>query len=81
MSEPSGDEEDLKLLSPEEREARNKFEQKRKKHYNEFYAVKMARQLMQEDDEGDDEEEKSGDASATSATESKMEVSSESPAT
>ena len=53
-SEPSADEEDLKLLSPEEREQRRKFEQKRKKHYNEFYAVKMARQLM-ENDEDDDE--------------------------
>ena len=53
-SEPSGDEEDLKLLSPEERDARAKFEQKRKAHYNEFYAVKMARQLM---NEGEDDEE------------------------
>jgi hypothetical protein len=36
------------LLSPEERERRCKFEQKRKMHYNEFYAVKMARQLMEQ---------------------------------
>ncbi len=42
----SADEEDLQLLSPEERERRSKFEQKRKMHYNEYYAVKMARQLM-----------------------------------
>jgi hypothetical protein len=34
-------------LSPEERERRKKFEQKRKMHYNEYYAVKMARQLME----------------------------------
>ncbi len=40
--------EDLQLLSPEERDRRKKFEQKRKMHYNEFYAVKMARQLMEQ---------------------------------
>ena len=28
-----------------------KFEQKRKAHYNEFYAVKMARQLMEDADD------------------------------
>lgn len=60
FSEPSGDAEDLKLLSPEQREARNNFEQKRKSHYNEFQAVKMARQLMVEDDEDDEDEETSG---------------------
>jgi len=61
ISEPSGDEEDLALLTPEERERRKSFEQKRKAHYNEFYAVKMARQLMEEnDDEDEDESSKSG---------------------
>lgn len=59
LSEPSGDEEDLKLLSPEERKNREKFEQKRKAHYNEFYAVKMARQLMEE--EGEEDEDGDGD--------------------
>ena len=44
ISEPSGDEEDLALLTPEERERRKSFEQKRKAHYNEFIAIKMARQ-------------------------------------
>jgi len=58
ISEPSADIEDLSLLSPQEREKRLKFEQKRKAHYNEFYAVKMARQLM---DEGEDEEEEERD--------------------
>merc|ERR1712098_604958 len=47
ISEPSADPEDLELLSPDEREKRRSFEAKRKKHYNEFYAVKMARQLME----------------------------------
>eukprot|EP00088_Acartia_fossae_P059138 TRINITY_DN6990_c1_g1_i1.p1 TRINITY_DN6990_c1_g1~~TRINITY_DN6990_c1_g1_i1.p1 ORF type:complete len:211 (+),score=83.90 TRINITY_DN6990_c1_g1_i1:83-715(+) len=67
-SEPSADEEDLKLLTPEEREKRKKFEQKRKAHYNEFYAVKMARQLMDDSDEDDEEQaemEKSGSLSSS----------------
>jgi len=55
MSEPSADEEDLKLLSPEEREKRKQFESKRKAHYNEFLAVKMARQLMEQEEEDEDE--------------------------
>ena len=50
ISEPSGDAEDISLLSPEEREKRRSFESKRKKHYNEFQAVKMARALMDEDE-------------------------------
>jgi len=61
MSEPSGDEADLSLLSPEERDQRRKFEQKRKAHYNEFYALKMARQLIaqeeEEEEDGQSEEE------------------------
>ena len=62
-SEPSADEEDLQLLSPEEREKRRKFEQKRKAHYNEYYAVKMARQLMDSDDESEKESDGNGTAS------------------
>jgi protein phosphatase inhibitor 2 len=54
ISEPSGDAEDLSLLSPEEREKRRSFEAKRKKHYNEFHAVKMARALMNESEDEDD---------------------------
>ena len=56
ISEPSGDEEDLALLTPEERERRKSFEQKRKAHYNEFYAIKMARQLMEEENDEDEED-------------------------
>lgn len=55
ISEPSGDLEDISLLPPEEREKRRNFETKRKKHYNEFQAVKMARALMDEDDSEEDE--------------------------
>ena len=61
-SEPSADEEDLQLLTPEEREKRRKFEQKRKAHYNEYYAVKMARQLMDSDEESEKESEGNGRA-------------------
>lgn len=55
ISEPSADPEDLQLLSPEERDKRKSFEVKRKKHYNEFQAVKMARQLMAEDEDSEEE--------------------------
>lgn len=56
LSEPSGDKEDLELLSPEDKDKRCKFEQKRKAHYNEFQAIKMARALMQEEGDVDDGE-------------------------
>ena len=51
-------------MTPEEREKRRKFEQKRKMHYNEFYAVKMARQLMDSDD--DSEKESDGNDTGSS---------------
>jgi len=73
ISEPSGDEDDLALLTPEERERRKSFEQKRKAHYNEFFAVKMARQLMKDKDNNggggdeDDEDEDNSEKDNTSA--------------
>ena len=79
ISEPSADEEDLAKLTPEERERRKSFEQKRKSHYNEFFAVKMARQLMHENEDYDAEDSaeknsskhdsKSPSATATSPSE------------
>ena len=71
ISEPSGDEEDLALLTPEERERRKSFEQKRKAHYNEFFAVKMARQLMQNQDDEDDEDSKLSADDSSKATSDK----------
>ncbi|GJQ75334.1 hypothetical protein Trydic_g23517 [Trypoxylus dichotomus] len=48
--------EEVEELTPEEIEKRREFENKRKKHYNEFYAVKLARKLLEEEEEDDDEE-------------------------
>lgn len=72
ISEPSADEEDLAKLTPEERERRKSFEQKRKSHYNEFFAVKMARQLMHENEDYDAEDSEKNsskqDSKSSSAT-------------
>ena len=75
LSEPSADAEDLKLLSPEEREHRRKFEQQRKAHYNEFQAVKMARQLMDEEEEDEDDNEGERGEKANDESKEKMEES------
>merc|ERR1712156_1289413 len=53
---PSADKEDLELLSPEEKERRKQFELKRKAHYKEYYAVKVARELMESDEDSEKEE-------------------------
>lgn len=41
-------------LTDEERERRKNFEKKRKMHYNEFEAVRMAREMKDEDEDEDD---------------------------
>ncbi|KAF0292189.1 Protein phosphatase inhibitor 2 [Amphibalanus amphitrite] len=49
--------------------AHRQFEAKRKSHYNEFYAVKLARQLM----EKDEAEEGAGPSSAAGPSSSSAE--------
>lgn len=41
--------------SPEQKAKRNEFEKRRKMHYNEFDAVRRARQLIEEEDDVDDD--------------------------
>lgn len=50
----SSDEEEV---TPEQIAKRNEFEKRRKMHYNEFDAVRRARQLIEEEDDDDDESE------------------------
>ncbi|XP_075230093.1 protein phosphatase inhibitor 2-like [Lycorma delicatula] len=46
--------------TPEQRALRKEFEMKRKAHYNEFFAAKLAMQLMDEDDDDDDDHDADG---------------------
>lgn len=55
-------------LSEEEKQKRRDFEIKRKKHYNEFQMVKMARQLLKEE-LGEGEEDESGGAAGGGGSE------------
>lgn len=72
IEEPPVTLEDLEGLSDEDETAdvsstsgnKNDFEMKRKRHYNEFHAVKLAKKLMEKEiDEDDDEDEDEGDDS------------------
>ncbi|GFQ87458.1 protein phosphatase inhibitor 2 [Trichonephila clavata] len=56
LDSPS-DEEIDEEETEEERAQRSAFEYKRKMHYNEFYAVKLARKLIDKDDDDDEEED------------------------
>ncbi|CAL8108683.1 unnamed protein product [Orchesella dallaii] len=55
IEEESDDDEEE---DPESKASRVKFESKRKAHYNEYYAVKLARKLMEQEE--DDDEVKEG---------------------
>jgi len=52
MSDASCDEEEL---TPDAKEKKRSFESKRKSHYDEFQAVKMARQLIEQEEEEKEE--------------------------
>ncbi|CAG2178086.1 unnamed protein product [Oppiella nova] len=51
----SDEESDYESLTEEEKKKRREFEVKRKMHYNEFQAVKLARKLLEQDEEEDNE--------------------------
>ncbi|GAB6032231.1 hypothetical protein CHUAL_010871 [Chamberlinius hualienensis] len=69
--EDEDSDEEFKDETAEEREKRKFFEQKRKLHYNEFYAVKLARKLMEkEEDVDEDDDENDQEAVTTTKDES-----------
>lgn len=65
--EDSSDEDDTQL-SDEQKQHKLEFERRRKAHYNEFEAIKLARKLIEEEDEddGDNDATKSLETSRTS---------------
>ncbi|XP_037811732.1 protein phosphatase inhibitor 2 [Lucilia sericata] len=71
--------------TPEEKARRIEFERRRKAHYKEFEAVKLARKLIEEeladdDDEGDDSNETANkDKSISQASETTAEIDAQSP--
>ena len=65
MEDSDESEEEVEELTPEEIEKRQDFENKRKKHYNEFYAVKLARKLLEEEEDDEDDEKRGGGGNAS----------------
>uniref|UniRef100_A0A182QAM6 Protein phosphatase inhibitor 2 n=1 Tax=Anopheles farauti TaxID=69004 RepID=A0A182QAM6_9DIPT len=68
LDEDDDDEEEEEELSEEQKKRKLEFERRRKAHYNEFEAVKLARKLIEEDDEEDDDGDDGKDADDTSKT-------------
>lgn len=62
-----GDDEDLGELTEEERERRGDFESKRKKHYNEYQMVKLARKLLKDEMDEEDDDEGANEASTSAS--------------
>lgn len=61
-SDDDDDDDEDEMISPEERAKKKDFESKRKKHYNEFYAVKLARKLLEEEEDEDEENDNDGES-------------------
>lgn len=58
-------EEEEEELSEEQKKRKLEFQRRRKAHYNEFEAVKLARKLIEEEDE-DDDDDNEGEAATNS---------------
>ncbi|XP_055315461.1 protein phosphatase inhibitor 2 [Sitodiplosis mosellana] len=54
-ADESSEEDERSYETPEEKQRRLDFEKRRKLHYNEFEALKLARKLMEEEEEEDDD--------------------------
>lgn len=58
ISEPSLDDDDIgKFMTPDERERRKSFEQKRKEHYNNEFRLRKSMDDDDDDDEDDDDDD------------------------
>lgn len=66
--EGGGDSSEEDTMSEETKEHKQNFSEWRKKHYNEFFAVKRAKELMAQDDEELMEVEKQGSSSLDEAS-------------
>ncbi|XP_060533395.1 protein phosphatase inhibitor 2-like isoform X2 [Cylas formicarius] len=53
----SSEDEEEEELTEEEKQRRREFELKRKKHYNEFHALQLAKKLLEEEEEDEDNED------------------------
>ncbi|KAJ8969227.1 hypothetical protein NQ317_000581 [Molorchus minor] len=51
------DDSDEEELTEEEKQKKKEFEIKRKKHYNEFHALQLAKKLLEEEDDDDDDDD------------------------